>query len=77
MGGGFSVKLPALLDSYGDADIIIIPETHLPGDAAVPDIPGYSVWLLCRAGARRASGGVAVLVSSRCRVRAAFVGEGG
>ena len=72
MGGGFEKKLPALLDSCGDADVIIITETHLPGDAAVPDAvadAGYTFWPLSRTGAARSSGGVAVLVSKRCRAR--------
>ena len=38
-GGGFIGKLLAILDSCGDADIIILLETHLPGDASLPDVP--------------------------------------
>ena len=64
-GGGFIGKLLAILDSCGDADIIIMLETHLPGDARVPDVPGYRVWVHCRVGAQRASGGIAVLVHER------------
>ncbi len=64
-GGGFVSKLFALLDSYGDADIIILLETHLPGDASVPVVPGYRVWVHSRMGAQRASGGIAVLVHER------------
>lgn len=68
-GGGFIGKLAAILDSYGDADIIIIVETHLPGDSVAPNIPGYSTWLHCRTGARRSSGGIAVLVHERLTAR--------
>ena len=41
-------------------------ETHLSGDGGVPCIPGYRVWQLCRTGALRPSGGIAVLVHERC-----------
>ena len=64
-GGGFIGKLLAILDSCGDADIIILLETHLPGDASLPDVPGYRVWSHSRVGAQRASGGIAVLVHER------------
>lgn len=65
-GGGFSVKLPAILASCGDdADIFIITETHLPPSCPLPDVPGYSCWLFSREGAKRASGGIAVLVHER------------
>jgi hypothetical protein len=64
-GGGFYGKVAALLAAYGDADIIIIVETHLAGDGALPCIPGYRVWQLCRSGALKSSGGVAVLVHER------------
>jgi len=64
-GGGFFGKVAALLASCGDADIIVFVETHLPGDAVVPCIPGYRTWLLCRSGAQRPSGGIAVLVHER------------
>jgi hypothetical protein len=40
-------------------------ETHLAGDGGVPCIPGYRVWQLCRSGALRPSGGIAVLVHER------------
>jgi len=40
-------------------------ETHLSGDRGLPCIPGYRLWQLCRSGARRASGGIAVLVHER------------
>ena len=64
-GGGFHLKLRALLASCGDADIIIITETHLPAGCIVPDLPGYRTWLLSREGAKRSSGGIAVLVHER------------
>jgi exonuclease III len=53
------------LASHGDADIIIIVETHLPSDPTQLDVPGYRMWTLCRSGARKCSGGVAVLVRDR------------
>lgn len=40
-------------------------ETHLSGDGDAPCIPGYRLWQLCRSGARKASGGIAVLVHER------------
>lgn len=40
-------------------------ETHLAGNGGLPRIPGYRLWHMCRSGARRASGGVAVLVHER------------
>ncbi len=65
-GGGFSVKLLAFLASCGeDADIIILLETHLPHGCAPPVVPGFSLWLFSREGAKRASGGIAVLVHER------------
>ena len=70
LGGGFNQKLPALLDSCGEADIIIIPETHLPGDGALPVIPHFSTWVHSRVGAQRASGGIAVLVHERIAAHA-------
>ena len=61
-GGSFMQKVPALLDSCGDAEVVVVTEPHLPGDAAPPVVPGYSVWVLSRMGALRPSGGVLVLV---------------
>ena len=40
-------------------------ETHLAGDGGVPCIPGYRTWQLCRSGALKRSGGIAVLVHER------------
>ncbi len=55
----FSVKLPAFLASCEeDADIIILLETH----CAPPVVPCFSVCLFIREGAKRASGGIDVLV---------------
>ena len=40
----------------------MLVESHLPEGAALPKIPGYVAWVCSRAGARRASGGMVVLV---------------
>ena len=69
-GGGFTSKLLAILDSCGQADIIILVETHLPGGATLPEIPCYHVWMHNRMGALRASGGIAILVHERIAAHA-------
>lgn len=43
----------------------------------MPDVPGYSVWLHCRSGCQRASGGVAVLVHERLNARTSRWRAGG
>ena len=57
-GGDFVGKITALLASHGDADALVILETHLQPDT-LPNVPGYRLWLNSRSGGR--GGGIAVL----------------
>lgn len=58
-GGDFTGKVAALLASHGDADALVLLETHLP-PGVQPTVPGYRVWLNSRNEGR--GGGIAVLV---------------